>query len=231
MANLSLLLIEDNTTIAQQLIELFEAKGWSCDYASRGADGVELALKHNFDVIILDLNLPDIDGLSCCTQIKQQASITPPILMLTARDSFRDKEQGFGTGADDYVTKPFDFRELALRCQALARRHKLHQSQSIVIGDLVIEQDTRVVKRKNKLLSLTNIGFNILLTLAKAYPKPISRSNLIFKVWGNEPPETDALRTHIYSLRSELDKSFETKMLVTITNVGYKLVTDEDMVQ
>ncbi len=223
MAKLSILLIEDNQTIAAQLTEFFEGHGWIVDYASHGNQGVELALNQNFDVIILDLNLPDIDGLEVCKQIKQQAKVNPPILMLTARDAFESKAEGYEIGADDYVTKPFDFRELALRCQALARRHNLHKSQRIEIADLVIEKNECTVKRAEQLLKLTNIGFKILLTLAEAFPQAVSRSNLIFKVWGDVPPDTDALRTHIYSLRNELDKPFKSKMLTTITNVGYKL--------
>lgn len=223
MAELSILLIEDNLTIARQLSEFFEGHNWVVDYASNGAQGIDLALTQNYDVIILDLNLPDIDGLKVCEQIKQQAKVNPPILMLTARDAFEDKAQGYGIGADDYVTKPFEFRELALRCQALARRHNLHQSHSIEIGELFIEQNECIAKRQQQTLKLTNIGFKILLTLAKAYPQAVSRSNLIFRVWGDTPPDTDALRTHIYSLRNALDKPFKTSMLTTITNVGYKL--------
>ena len=210
-------------TIATQLSDFFEGHGWVIDYANNGNQGVALALKQNYDVIILDLNLPDIDGLEVCRQIKQQAKVNPPILMLTARDTFENKAEGYGIGADDYVTKPFEFRELALRCQALARRHNLHQSHRIEIGELVIEQNECTAKRQDKLLKLTNIGFKILITLAKAYPQAVSRSNLIFNVWGDVPPDTDALRTHIYSLRNALDKPFETSMLTTITNVGYKL--------
>jgi DNA-binding response OmpR family regulator len=143
--------------------------------------------------------------------------------MLTARDAFEDKVEGYDKGADDYVTKPFEFRELALRCKALARRHSLHKNHRIEIGTLVIEQNECVAKRQEQQLKLTNIGFKILLTLAQAYPQAVSRSNLIFKVWGDIPPDTDSLRTHIYSLRNALDKPFNRPMLTTITNVGYKL--------
>lgn len=223
MNKLSILLIEDNLTIAKQLAEFFKGHGWALDYADNGELGIQLALSHIFDVIVLDLNLPDIDGIEVCQQIKQQAEVNPPILMLTARDAFEHKAEGYGVGADDYVTKPFEFRELALRCQALARRHNLHKSHRIEIGDLVIEQNSLTAERAGEALKLTNIGFKILLTLAQAYPQAVSRSNLIHKVWGDIPPDSDALRTHIYSLRSALDKPFNTKMLTTITNVGYKL--------
>lgn len=223
MQNLSLLLIEDNLTIARQLTEFFEGHQWQVDYADNGTQGVKLALSQIYDVIVLDLNLPDIDGLEVCQQIKQQADVNPPILMLTARDAFEDKARGFGQGADDYVTKPFEFRELALRCQALARRHQLHQSNAVTVGELVIEQREHIAKRQGNPLKLTKIGFNILCVLAQAYPQPVSRSKLIHAIWGDEPPEGDVLRTHIYSLRKVLDGPFDSNMLTTITNVGYKL--------
>ncbi len=223
MQQLSILLIEDNLTIAKQLIEFFEGHGWSVDYANNGSLGINLAINHPFDVVVLDLNLPDIDGLQVCKAIKEQSTINLPVLMLTARDAFEDKAEGYGEGADDYVTKPFDFREVALRCQALSKRNQLHKNQTIEIGDLKIEENQHNAFREGKELKLTNIGFKLLLTLAQAYPQAVSRSNLIHAVWQDSPPDTDALRSHIYSLRNALDKPFEQPMLTTITNVGFKL--------
>jgi DNA-binding response OmpR family regulator len=223
LQQLSILLVEDNLTIAKQLIEFFEGHGWSVDYASNGSLGTELALNNPFDVVVLDLNLPDIDGLQVCKAIKEQSTINLPILMLTARDAFEDKAEGYGEGADDYVTKPFDFREVALRCQALSKRNQLHKNQTIEIGELTIEQNQHIACREGKPLKLTNIGFKLLLTLAQAYPQAVSRSNLIHAVWQDSPPDTDALRSHIYSLRNALDKPFDEPMLTTITNVGFKL--------
>lgn len=114
---MNILLIEDNHRIASLIMTFIEAQGWQIDYASTGELGIKLALANTFDVIILDLNLPDVDGLEVCQKIKTQGESNTPILMLTARDAFEDKEKGFGSGADDYLTKPFDLRELALRCR------------------------------------------------------------------------------------------------------------------
>jgi DNA-binding response OmpR family regulator len=229
LQKLNILLIEDNKIIARQLGEFLEGPRWSVDYADNGNLGKELALQHDYDVIILDLNLPDVDGLEVCRDIKQEAEINPPILMLTARDSFEDKARGFGEGADDYVTKPFEFRELALRCQALARRQQLHRNQTLTLGELIIDQKQHLATRQGQSLKLTNIGFLILLTLAQEYPQAVSRSSLMKKIWGDEPPDSDALRSHIYSLRNVLDKPFNSPMLTTITNVGFRLSNiDED---
>src|SRR5690606_35496554 len=131
-----------------------------------------------YDLVLLDLNLPDLDGLAVCEAIKSGAVVTPPILMLTARDSFEDKARGFGCGADDYVTKPFDLRELALRCQALARRQNLHHPKLIQLGDLQLDIKARTASRQGVPLELTNIGFRILEMLVKSYPSPASRTYL-----------------------------------------------------
>ena len=220
---MKILLIEDNQAIAQQVVEFLSGHKWQLDYAHTGSMGIELALNQIFDVILLDLNLPDIDGLQVCQTIKEQAEVTPPILMLTARDSFEDKSAGFHLGADDYLTKPFDLRELALRCQALARRFELHNSQTLEVGELLIDLSSKVVKRQQQEITLTSVGFQILTLLAQHHPKPVPRSVLIHKLWSDSPPDSDALKSHIYSLRRALDKPFDYPMLKTVLNLGYQL--------
>lgn len=228
MRKLTLLLVEDNATIARQLCEFFEDIGWEVDHTMRGDHGVGLALESVYDVVILDLTLPDRDGLEVCREVKRRALVNLPILMLTARDAYEDKAQGFGEGADDYVTKPFEFRELALRCSALARRNHLHQEKTITVGGLVVDRSQRIAAREGQPLKLTKIGYDILVALAEAYPRAVTRTSLIHKVWADDPPDTDALRAHIYSLRKALDTPFSTPMLTTLINVGYKLeLTDE----
>ncbi|WP_226648973.1 response regulator transcription factor [Microbulbifer variabilis] len=223
MRPLKILLIEDNPSIARQLAEFLEIEGWQMDFAHRGRQGLHLALEQIFDLIILDLGLPDMDGLKVCEKIKTQAAVNMPILMLTARDSIADKESGFGIGADDYLCKPFEPRELILRCRALARRHQLHTSDEIQIGDLQINQRQQTAYRDKQPLALTTIGYRILALLAQASPAPVSRSAIIHHIWGDEPPKTDALKSHIYSLRQTLDKPFQVPMLKTINNLGYQL--------
>lgn len=220
---MKILLVEDNPAIAKQVVEFLSAHKWSVDYAHNGEMGVELALNQIFDVILLDLNLPDIDGLQVCEAIKKSAKVIPPVLMLTARDSFEDKSAGFGFGADDYLTKPFDLRELALRCQALARRGELHSEQELVVGELTIDLSAQVAKRQGQELQLTSIGFQLLVLLAQNYPKPVPRSVISHKLWSDSPPDSDALKSHIYSLRRTLDKPFSYPMLKTILNLGYQL--------
>lgn len=224
---MKILLVEDNNTIASQLIGFFEGLAWVVDYAATGRLGTKLASESVFDVMILDLNLPDLDGLEVCRELKASLDYNLPVLMLTARDAFEDKASGYGEGADDYVTKPFDLRELRLRCEALARRQHLHKSAELTLGDLTLSVKSQEAKRQNQPLKLTGVGFRILLELAQAYPEPVTRSQLIHRLWGDDPPDSDALRTHVYSLRAALDKPFDFAMLNTLPNVGYRLVCDE----
>jgi len=122
---LSILVVEDHPTIARQIVGFLDGLRWQTDHAATGALAIDLATRDTYDVVLLDLNLPDIDGLEVCRAIKARAPRNVPVLMLTARDAFEDKARGFNGGADDYVTKPFDLREIALRCEALARRGQL----------------------------------------------------------------------------------------------------------
>ena len=220
---MNILLIEDNRVIAQQVIEFLSAHNWQIDYADNAKLGIKLACDNIFDVILLDLNLPDMDGLEVCATIKKQAQVIPPVLMLTARDSFSDKAAGFKQGADDYLTKPFDLRELVLRCQALARRSDLHQTTHITVGTLELKLSTKNALIEGMQCSLTTIGFSILTLLAKAYPEPISRALIIHKIWADDPPESDALKSHIYALRKVLAEHTNAPHIKTIMTVGYRL--------
>lgn len=222
--SLSILLIEDNLALAKQICQLLESKGWLVDYAETGEQGLLLALNHRFDVIILDLNLPDIDGLEVCERIKQQQTRITPILMLTARDAFNDKAKGFMCGTDDYLTKPCDLRELAMRCEALGRRHQLHTETTITKGLLTLDTRAFTVTWANKPLNIPKTGFKILQQLAKAYPYPVARSDLIKEVWGNDPPETNSLKAHLYNLRKALEQGDKPPELQTISNIGYRIV-------
>ena len=224
---LRVLLIEDQTDLAANVIDYFESLGHAIDYASDGASGVSLALSEGFDVIVLDVMLPKLDGWEVCRQIREKAARRLPVLMLTARDSLPDKLRGFETGADDYLTKPFALDELHARCQALARRQELHRSSTIVIGSLQIDIRKREAVRGGVALELTRKGFDILRTLAEVYPAAMTRSELVARIWGDHWPDSDALRSHIYALRRELDRPFQRPILKTIHGVGFQLEADE----
>ena len=223
---LQILLIEDELSIAKNIASYMEQKGHIFDFATNGKHGLQLALQQYYDLIILDLNLPGLDGLQLCSQLRQQAERHIPVLMLTARDSLEDKVSGFHVGTDDYLTKPFSLQELEVRCLALSRRHLLQQQHTITLGPLVLDKQRRIAKRDGQQLALNAKGYKILLLLVEAYPQIVSRSELSRQLWRDEPTESDALRSHIYQLRSVLDKPFAYPLLKTVFGVGFTLEID-----
>jgi DNA-binding response OmpR family regulator len=229
MKSLKLLIVEDNPHIARQLGDFLSGLHWQLDFATEGKLAIQLACTEHYDVILLDLNLPDIDGLQVCREIKAKASRNVPVLMLTARDAFEDKARGFADGADDYLTKPFDLREVVLRCQALSRRHQLHIKQELGIGALTLFVRETRAEFANQPLALTQVGFKILFQLAQHFPDAVSRSQLLQEVWGDTPPQSDALKSHIYSLRKQLELVSGHELVRTVHQVGYQLVLDGDV--
>lgn len=221
--SLSILVVEDHPTIARQIVDFLDGLKWQTDHAATGALAIGLAMREAYDVILLDLNLPDMDGLEVCRAIKERAPRNVPVLMLTARDAFEDKARGFNGGADDYLTKPFDLRELALRCEALARRGQLHASQQLQLGPLTLLPREKRALYNGAALPMTQAGFTLLSTLCKAYPHAVSRSALMYELWGANPPDSDALKSHIYALRKQLELAGALKMIVTIPQLGYRL--------
>jgi DNA-binding response OmpR family regulator len=227
--SLYILVVEDEQSIAQNIAAFMESKGHALDFATRGDQGLELALTHHYDLVILDLNLPAMDGLRVCQQLREMADHHVPIIMLTARDSIDDKVTGFTSGADDYLTKPFSLEELEVRCFALSRRHLLQTNDALIFDKLIINRKAKKVTRDEKKLELHTMGYRILSILAEAYPQVVSRSTLTQKLWGDEPTESDALRTHIYQLRNHIDKPFDYPMIKTIHGIGFVLdVKDSD---
>ena len=188
-----MLIVEDQQSIAQNIADYMEHKGHVLDFASQGDQGLTLALTNHYDLVILDLNLPVMDGLEVCKQLRIQADHHVPIIMLTARDSIDDKISGFTTGADDYLTKPFSLEELEVRCLALSRRHLLQTSHTLTFDELVIDRKKQAVTRAGNHLDLHTMGYRILCILAEAYPQVVSRSKLAQKLWGDEPTESDAV--------------------------------------
>jgi DNA-binding response OmpR family regulator len=228
-STLHCLLVEDETNIAKSIGEYMEQKGHVFDYASNGQQGLSLALDTYYDLVILDLNLPSMDGLEVCLQLRDKADRHIPILMLTARDSIDDKVTGFTAGADDYLTKPFSLEEFEVRCIAVSRRHLLNVKELIELGPLLIDRKRKQVKRQRQTIELSVMGYKILSVLAETYPQVVSRSELSHKLWGDQPTESDALRSHIYQLRSVLDKPFECPLIKTVHGVGFTLDIDSDI--
>lgn len=217
------LLVEDNREIAGVLFDYFECIGMELDYADNGELGLQLATDNSFDIIILDLMLPRMDGLTVCNKLRESGNTTP-ILMLTALDSRDDMLAGFEHGADDYLTKPFDLDILEARMKALVRRyHGTVASSKLVFGEISIDQKTRKAYRQDKLLALNPTTYTILEMLCKSAPDVVTRGDISYKLWEEDEPNNDVLRSHIYQLRNQLDKPFDQQMLITVPKVGFRL--------
>lgn len=223
---LRVLIVEDHADLAAGMASMFEANGHRVDFAADGASAVRLALAEPPDVLVLDLGLPVLDGLRVCEQLRAQADRHIPILMLTARDTLDDKLRGFEVGADDYLVKPFAGRELLARCLALSHRHRVGESHVLRIGSLEIDRRAGVVRREGQVLALQQTPWRLLLALAEAWPRTLTRSELVQRLWGDDVPESDPLRSHLYLLRQALDKPFATPMLKTVHQVGFRLEAD-----
>lgn len=222
---LNILIAEDQVDLAKNISDFLTPKGHVLDFAYDGKQALTFGLSNHYDLIILDIMMPKLDGLEVCKQIREKADRHIPILMLTARDTLEDKIEGFNFGADDYLTKPFALPELEMRCLALSRRHLLQTTHIIEIGELRVDRKEKSVMRGQHNIKLNSKLFQILLVLAEAYPNPVTRSELCQKLWHDDPTESDALRSHIYQLRQLLDKPFDQPMLKTMHGVGFALVS------
>lgn len=220
-----LLLIEDHRDIAEMVYEHFERRGYAVDYAGDGLTGLHLAVCNAYDVILLDLMLPGMDGIELCEKLRKEARCTTPILMLTARDTVQDKIGGLNAGADDYLVKPFDIQELEARVRALIRRHRSEVSPGLLqVGDLTLDLATLRVQRSGVSLELTPTALKILKMLMNASPRLVTREEIEREVWGETLPDSDTLRSHLYNLRKVIDKPFAKSMLVTVQSLGYRLI-------
>jgi DNA-binding response OmpR family regulator len=217
------LLVEDNREVAGILFDYFECEGMELDYADNGELGLQLALEGSFDLILLDLMLPRMDGLTVCNKLRE-AGINTPVLMLTALDNREDMLKGFQHGADDYLTKPFDLEILEARIQALIKRYRGQVANTVLkYASLKIDQKTRQAFRQDKLLALNPTTYTILEMLCQKAPEVVTRQELSEKLWQESEPNNDVLRSHIYQLRNQLDKPFAKPMLTTIPKIGFRL--------
>ena len=218
------LLIEDNRNISEMVGEYLERRGFRVDYARDGLQGYQQAVDETYDVLVLDLMLPRLDGLELCRKLRQEAKKSTPVLMLTARDTLDDKIRGLEAGGDDYLVKPFALQELEARVRALIRRDRRQVSAEVLrVGDLVLDTATLRCTRAGQDLQLSPIGLRLLQILMRESPRVVSRRDIEREIWGDALPDSDTLRSHLYNLRKVIDKPFRTTLLHTIHSAGYRL--------
>ncbi len=223
---MNILLIEDNRDLATNLFDYFESHGHTMDLAGDGISGLHFASTNRYDVIVLDLMLPGLDGITLCKRLREAGRQTP-LLMLTARDSLEDKIAGLEAGADDYVVKPFSLREVEARLAALVRRSQVQQGASALkVGDLTFNTGTFKVSRGERSIELPPIPLRLLELLMRNSPRVLSREEVERAIWGDAPPDSDALRAHLHILRSAVDKKTDKPLIKTLRGLGYQ-ISDE----
>lgn len=223
-----ILLIEDHHDLAANIGEYFTQRGHVVDYAGDGLSGLHLAAVNAYDALVLDVGLPGLNGLDLCRKLRGEARSPVPVLMLTARDTERDKLTGFEAGADDYLTKPFSLPELEARLKALTRRGA-PPADVLRVADLSFDLRSLVVRRGSRRLELTPAGLKLLEALMRAAPAVVARPAAERALWGDNPPDSDAaLRGHIHALRAALDPPQVPKLLHTMHGIGYRLALDDE---
>lgn len=209
-----ILIADDNDDLRASVGAFLKLKGYECETACDGRMAIAQARSGAFSLIVLDVGFPDIDGFEVCRTLREDG-ISVPVLMLTARDEVEDRVRGLESGADDYLIKPFSLRELAARIGAILRRSGGEVTDTLSVGPLTLHLDRCTAERDGKEIRLTPTSFAILKALMSASPAVVSRASLEQAVWGDCPPDSDALRTAMWALRNAVDKPFREHLIRT----------------
>ncbi|AWB66929.1 two-component system response regulator [Saccharobesus litoralis] len=217
------LLVEDDARLADSVMQFFELFDIAVDPCNNGRQAVSLMQANDYDVVVSDVNMPKMNGLQFCKYLRDEG-INIPFIFVSANDDIEDKLAGFDTGADDYLTKPFELRELMARVNVLSKRRS-GQSNKLSIDEfpLHINFNQRVATRDDQQLKLTPSGWKMLEKLARNYPEPVSKADLEFAIWGDELPDSNALKVHIHNLRKSIDKPFTFPILQAVNGFGFRL--------
>ncbi len=219
------LLIEDDHRIAGFVGKGLRENSYAVDIANDGEEATYMASLNPYDIFILDVNLPRKNGFEVCSELRQ-AGVSNPILMLTARDAVEDRIIGLDGGADDYLTKPFEFRELLARLRALLRRHSFIRPPSIRIADLEIDTVSQTVRRGDSQIELTTKEYALIEFLAINYGRVVGREEISEHVWNESfDPFSNLIEVYIKRLRRKLDEGFEVQLIHTRRGAGY-ILTD-----
>ncbi len=223
------LVVEDAVRLCEIIAQRLREEGYAVDAATTGQEAVRIATASSHDAIVLDLRLPDMDGLDVCAQLRRRGCWTP-ILVLTARDGLDDRVRGLDQGADDYLTKPFEFAELFARLRALVRRGGNERPATMAVGDLRLDPATHTVTRAGVPLDVTAKEFALLEYLIRNRCAAVSRDRLIEAVWdGSYRGDSNIVDVYVGRLREKIDRPFGRRSLVTVRGVGYRLTDDADV--
>ena len=217
------LVVEDESKMAALLRRGLHEEGYAVDVASTGEDGAWLGNENDYDVILLDAMLPDIDGFEVCRRLRA-AGRWSPVLMLTARDGVQDRVAGLDAGADDYLTKPFSFDELFARVRALLRRGPSERPPVLAVGDLLLDPATRRVSRGDREIDLTPKEFGLLELFLRHPDEALSRTRILEHVWDFAyDGDSNVVDVYVRYLREKVDRPFGRRSIETVRGVGYRL--------
>jgi heavy metal response regulator len=221
------LIVEDEPKISAYVKRGLEEEGYAVDAVSNGRDALDWALATPYDLIVLDLMIPIIDGISVCNQLRQRGDKTP-ILILTARDALDDRVTGLDAGADDYLVKPFAMKELLARLRALARRAADVPKRPILqVGDLTLDTRKRIAQRSGKTIDLTAKEYAVLECLMREPERVLTRTQIADHVWNYDVyNQSNVVDVYIRNLRRKIDDPFEQKLIHTVRGAGYRLALD-----
>lgn len=220
------LIVEDHVGLAANLQEFFDERRYALDFAYDGLSALHLIATRDFDVIVLDVMLPGLSGFEICRRIRNDLQRATPVILMTARDQLHDKEEGFAAGADDYLVKPFELRELQWRVDALYRRRGGFAVSPVVRVDTVVfDPDTQTVRLDGgQQLDLAGTAARIFEVIIKAYPGFVSYEQILDRVWGGRETDMNTLRTHVYGLRKSLQDALGHPMIRTLHGRGYRFL-------
>ncbi|HEY3232432.1 MAG TPA: response regulator transcription factor [Roseiflexaceae bacterium] len=216
-----ILIVDDDPKIRSVLGRGLRFEGYDVQIAASGQEALQLARETPFDLVVLDLTMPRMDGLEVCRRLRRGVSI--PILMLTARDAVADRIVGLDTGADDYLTKPFDFEELLAHVRALLRRTQPQSGEILTFADLRLNTGTREAERGGRRVDLTTREYELLLLFMRHPRQVLLRDQIMDRVWGDAMVESNAIEVHIGRLRDKLEADDEERLIQTIRGAGYAL--------
>lgn len=222
-----ILVVDDEDALRENVSEFLRIKGYECEGARDGLSALAALEAGSFHLCVLDVGLPDLDGFEICRKIRDRG-LDLAVLMLTARDEVDDRVKGLESGADDYLIKPFSLKELAARIKALLRRAGANVLSVVKSGPVTLDLRSYSASRDGKVIALTPTQFKILKILMKRAPEVVSRASLEREIWGDEPPDSDSLRSAVWGLRNILDKPYEKKLIRTRAGFGWWFCANGD---
>ncbi|WP_068546103.1 response regulator transcription factor [Thalassotalea crassostreae] len=220
---MDVLIVEDNFNIAESIGDYLLLYDVMVDFAYNGESALELVADNSYDVIVMDIMMPKLDGIRTVSHIRQVLQCNTPIIFLTAKDTIEDKLTAFKSGGDDYLVKPFSLDELYVRLLALSSRGGRTDIGKLTYKDLEFDVQTGELTRDGNPIKLSNLQLKIVSELMRSAPNIVSKSKLSSAVWGDDSPDTDALRSHMYVIRNAIDKKFTENRVETVHGKGYRI--------